>query len=247
MALTDEELLLQVNILASKTSDNPNMPYKTNAVLNKGLNPDYFSSNNSKIVNAINSLAADSVNTQANAKDVGLKLNSILLDIDATDNKPIWEHVQSLMGKPTIIEGLEDILTGKKQQEILGLNENDIGKFLTVDKNEDGQLIVKAMDAVLGGAPVSISAEEVAYSNEEYAEISNVKDALDFLFNNKSEGGITIPEEIFWDDIQNKPEIPNGLSINNDKLCLNNEYGEEVSSVDLVSDSDLDVIINELD
>ena len=247
MALTDEELLLQMNILASKTSDNPNMPYKTNATLNKGLNPEHFSGNNSKIVNAINSLMAESVNTQANAKDVGLKLNSILLDTDATDNKPIWEHVQSLMGKPTIIEGLEDVLTGKKQQEILGLNENDIGKFLTVDKNEDGQLIVKAIDAILGGAPVSTSAEEVAYNNEEHTEISNVKDALDFLFNNKSEGGATAPGEVFWDDIQNKPEIPNGLSINNDKLCLNNEYGEEVSSVELVSDSDLDVIINELD
>ena len=247
MALTEEELLLQVNILATKTSDNANMAYKSNATLNKGLNPDFFSGNNTKIVNAINSLASGAQITENTAKTVATQLNNILLDIEITDNKPIWENVQSLMGKPTIIEGLENILTGKKQQEILGLNENDIGKFLTIDKNEDGQLMVKAIDAVLGGAPASISAETIAYSNEEHAEISNVKDALDFLFNNKSEGDVSIPEEIFWDDIQNKPEIPNGLSINNDKLCLNNEYGEEVSSVDLVSDSDLDVIINELD
>ncbi len=247
MALTEEELLLQVNILATKTSDNANMAYKSNATLNKGLNPDFFSGNNTKIVNAINSLASGAQITENTAKTVATQLNNILLDIETTDNKPIWENVQSLMGKPTIIEGLENILTGKKQQEILGLNENDIGKFLTIDKNEDGQLMVKAIDAVLGGAPASISAETIAYSNEEHAEISNVKDALDFLFNNKSGGDVAIPEEIFWDDIQNKPEIPNGLSINNDKLCLNNEYGEEVSSVDLVSDSDLDVIINELD
>ena len=247
MALTEEELLLQVNILATKTSDNANMAYKSNATLNKGLNPDFFSGNNTKIVNAINSLASGAQITENTAKTVATQLNNILLDIEITDNKPIWENVQSLMGKPTIIEGLENILTGKKQQEILGLNENDIGKFLTIDKNEDGQLMVKAIDAVLGGAPASISAETIAYSNEEHAEISNVKDALDFLFNNKSGGDVAIPEEIFWDDIQNKPEIPNGLSINNDKLCLNNEYGEEVSSVDLVSDSDLDVIINELD
>ena len=56
MALTEEELKQQANVLATKTEDNPNMPYKANATLNKGLNPDYYSGQYTKIVNALNKL-----------------------------------------------------------------------------------------------------------------------------------------------------------------------------------------------
>mgnify|MGYP003296124153 CR=1 FL=1 len=48
MALTTEELLLQMQILTEKTdeSTNPNMIYKKSKALNKGLNPEYYSGNN---------------------------------------------------------------------------------------------------------------------------------------------------------------------------------------------------------
>ena len=212
MALTDEELKLQLDILATKTSDNANMVYKTNTTLNKGLNPDQFSGNNTKIVNAINSLAADANKVTTAATNVANKVNAILLDTDATDNKPIWEHVQSLMGKPTIIEGLEEILTGNKQKEILDLDENDIGKYLTVAQDDEGHIVIKAIDAIINGGS----------------------------------GNGNISEDIFWEDIKNKPAMANGLAISEDKLCLMNEDGT-MSSVDLTIDADIDHIINELD
>ena len=243
MALTEEELLLQMNILATKTSDNPNMVYKSNATLNKGLNPDYFSGNSTKLVNAINSLAAGAQVTETVSKDVAAQLNTILLDIQATDNKPIWEHVQSLMEKPTIIEGLEDILTGKHQDKILGLNIDDIGKILTVGQDEDGNPTIKAIDAILSGGPVS--AENIVYNNDKHPEISNMKDAVDFLFDNNSGGGVVVPGDISWEDIQDKPEIPNELSISDNKLYLQNENGT-LSSVDLTVDSDIDSIVENL-
>ena len=42
MALSTDELVVQMEILSSRTSSNSNMQYKDNATLNKGLNPSYF-------------------------------------------------------------------------------------------------------------------------------------------------------------------------------------------------------------
>ena len=93
MAMTDEELMLQMNILASKISDNPNMPIKSNAMLNKGLNPEFFSGNYTKVVNALNQLAvnADIANTNANL--VADKVNELLLDTSNFENQAIWEQL----------------------------------------------------------------------------------------------------------------------------------------------------------
>ena len=75
MAMSDEELLLQMNILASKTEDNPNMVFKANKTLNKGLNPDYFTGQDTKIVNAINMLAETTVKVTEVAALVADKVN----------------------------------------------------------------------------------------------------------------------------------------------------------------------------
>ena len=115
MAMSDEELLLQMNILASKTEDNPNMVYKANATLNKGLNPEYFTGNNTKIVNAINHLAETSVKISDLSEAVADKVNELLLDTSSDANKAIWDNVKELMEMDTIIEGIQRILEGKQQ------------------------------------------------------------------------------------------------------------------------------------
>ena len=104
MALTEEQILQQINVLTTKTSENTQMTYKTNGTLNKALNPDVFSGTNTKIVNAINLLASMADTATATSIAVAEKLNSILLDIDATDNVAVWENVKNLMEKNTIIE-----------------------------------------------------------------------------------------------------------------------------------------------
>ncbi len=149
MALTPEELLLQVNLLASKTSDNPDMVYKANATLNKGLNPDYFTGQQTKIVNAINKLAEDSKKAIAASVDTMDKLNSILLDVSNMDNAALFDQVKELMKAPTVIEGLHSILTGNNQEQLLGLTAEDIGKFLFISQEEDGDLIAKAIEPLL--------------------------------------------------------------------------------------------------
>ena len=234
MAMSDEELLLQMNILASKTGDNPNMAYKANATLNKGLNPEYFTGNNTKIVNAINHLAETSVKISDLSEAVADKVNELLLDTSSDANKAIWDNVKELMEMDTIIEGIQRILEGKQQDKVLGITPDDIGKILSVAQAEDGEMMVKAIDNIL-------NAGQMEYTHEEHPEVQTVEGALDKLFelqNNKL-------DEVTWDMIMNKPAIPTGLELTDNALVMNDEDGE-MSSVPLMTNEDVDELLNNL-
>ena len=247
MAMTDEELLLQMNILASKTDSttNPNMVFKSSGLLNKALDPAYFTSNNTKIVNAINMLAAKMNDTIVSVNDINNKVNNILLDTTDYKNQAIWEELQVLMGKPTIIEGLKNILEGGNQQQLLGISVDDIGKVLSVAQDEDGNVIVRAIEMAAGGGSGEVpTAIEIGYTNAEHPEISNVENALDYLFANQGSSSGTV-ESIEWEKIMNPPAIPNALELTNEALILKDEIGE-MSSVPLASDADMNNIIDTL-
>lgn len=234
MAMSDEELLLQMNILASKTEDNPNMMYKANATLNKGLNPEYFTGNNTKIVNAINHLAETSVKISDLSEAVADKVNELLLDTSSDANKAIWDNVKELMEMDTIIEGIQRILEGKQQDKVLGITPDDIGKILSVAQAEDGEMMVKAIDNIM-------NAGQMEYTHEDHPEVQTVEGALDKLFelrDNKL-------DEVTWDMIMNKPAIPTGLELTDNALVMNDEYGE-MSSVPLMTNEDVDELLNDL-
>jgi hypothetical protein len=234
MAMSEEELKLQLDILTTKTSDNPDMVYKASAITNKGLNPEYFTGNNTKIVNAINYLAEQSVTTTEVAQLVAEKVNEVLLDISNYENSLIWENVKQLMEIDTIIEGIQRILQGKQQDKILGITPDDIGKILSVAQAEDGEMMVKAIDNILNPS-------QMEYTIEEYPEVQTVENALDKLFelqNNKI-------DEVTWDMILNKPAIPTGLELTSEALVMNDDDGE-MSSVPLMTDEDISILINDL-
>ena len=168
MAMSEEDLKRQLDILTTRTSDNPDMIYKANAALNKGLNPDYFTGNNTKIVNAINWLAENNVQTSELSEVVANKVNELLLDTSSDANKVIWDNVKELMEMDTIIEGIQRILEGKQQDKILGITPDDIGKILSVAQAEDGEMMVKAIDNIL-------NAGQMEYTHEEHPEISTVE------------------------------------------------------------------------
>lgn len=235
MAMTDEELLLQMNILASKTEDNPNMVYKSNKTLNKGLNPAFFTGNDTKIVNAINLLAETSVKISDLSDAVAAKVNELLLDTSSDANRVIWDNVKELMEMDTIIEGIQRILEGKQQDKILGITPDDIGKILTVAQAEDGEMMVKAIDNILNSS-------QLEYTHEEHPEVTTVEDALDKLFELQ---GNTVIDEITWDKIINKPQIPTGLGLTNDSLVMMSDEGE-MSSVPLMNDEDVNMLISDL-
>jgi hypothetical protein len=242
VAMTDEELMLQLEILTSKTESNPNMVYKANAALNKALNPSYFSGNATKIVNAINDLAVKTDQSIVIAKTVAQKVNDILLDVDTADNAVIWENVKELMGKETIIEGIEEILKGNRVDNILGISSADYGKVLSVDVNNEGRAIVNAVN--VGDI---INAFSIGYMNYSYPSLSNVSDALDYILNNMENGGGYdggYDEQIFWDMIIGRPFVPDNLNIEDGKLQLR-EGSRPISEIPLATEEDIEAILYE--
>ena len=234
MAMSEEELKRQLDILTTKTSENPDMVYRANASLNKGLNPDYFTGNNTKIVNAINWLAENNVQTSQLAEIVANKVNEILLDTSIDANNDIWKNVKELMEMDTIIEGIQRILEGKQQDKVLGITPDDIGKILSVAQAEDGEMMVKAIDNILSPA-------QMEYTHEEHPEVQTVEGALDKLFEMQSQS-LT---EINWDMIMNKPEIPTGLELTDESLVMMSDNGE-MSEVPLMTDEDVSNLLSEL-
>lgn len=254
MAMTDEELLLQMKILTEKTDSttNPNMVFKTSKILNKGLNPEYYSSNNTKIVNILNDLFAADQKTTEVANVVSNKINSILKDTDTSDGQAAWEKLQGAMGQATIIDGLNDLYEGKQAAKVLGLTADDIDKILTVGQDDQGNLVLKAVEQIAGGS-TEVKVEEIAYENRYVSSINNVKGALDYVINavvnDGIEGGLgggTIVGEITWDMIDDRPtEIADNLLLTGTHLELK-DGDTVISSVPLVQDSEIDAMIDNL-
>lgn len=256
MALTTEELLLQMQILTEKTdeSTNPNMVYKKSKALNKGLNPEYYSGNNTRIVNILNDLfAADSVTTTLTT-NLSNKINEILRDTSTDDGQAAWAKLQEAMGKATIIDGLNDLYDGKKATQVLGVTEADINKVLSVAQDNNGNLILKAIEQIASeGSPLEIDINNILYTNENVESISNVKEALDYainaIANNEFEGGLgggSIIGEITWDMIDDRPEfIADNLVIADNQLQLKD--GDSIMSIVPITDSnDIDDIVDNL-
>lgn len=245
MALTEEQILQQINVLATKTSENPNMTFKTNGTLNKGLNPDYFSGNDSKIVNAINKLATLSEANDALVKNVADAVNNVLLDTTSSTGSIVWQETKELMEADTIIEGINAILSGKSQDKILGIDLDDIGKILVVQEQE-GEAVVAPMSIE---DIINVQANDISYSNDKAPSVNNIKDALDFLMTNQGQisggtgEGTVVVKDVDWIDIKNKPEVGNRLELTDSKLALKNDQGSVISEVELVTDEDINDLL----
>ena len=114
-------------ILATRTDDNKEMKFNKMPGINKGLNPDFFTGNNTKIVNAINKLASEVNALETAVVDMINKTNSVLMDVNSIENQEVWEETKRLMGEDTIIEGIRALLDGKMQDKILNIDEEDEG------------------------------------------------------------------------------------------------------------------------
>ena len=132
MALTDQEKLLQAGILAEKTDEatNPNMTYSSMVTSNKGLNPEYFTGNNTKIVNAVNSTYEQAQMAMTTVTSFGNKINGVLLDTGNTDGLAKLEQLRTDMGYQTLIEGLIDLYENKLPTYV----ESDSMQFATPEE-----------------------------------------------------------------------------------------------------------------
>jgi hypothetical protein len=252
MALSNEELKLQIDILTSRTDDNDGMKYSKLPGINKGLNPDFFTGNNTRIVNAINKLAQDVAAMQTAVIDMINKTNGVILDVNSVENQEVWKETKRLMREDTIIEGIRAILEGRSQDRIFDLSEDDEGKILTVVIDDDGKPVVRPVEFNVDvlpdekpekpEEPVITSAYEVVYLNGELPGVETVGSAIDHILDQMK----NIDFEISWDDIQNKPSIGNKLELNEDSLSLVSEENAILSSVPLMNDEDVYDLVNTL-
>lgn len=237
MALSEEMILQQLNVLTKKTAENAEMVYKAIPALNKGLNPEYFTGNETKIVNAINKIAAEIDMLNHAVVDMIGRVNSILLDIGGTENKETWEKTQELMGTDNIIEGIKAILEGKQQEKILDLHLADVGKILSVIENENGDLEVKATS--IDSLNVEVGSYDVAYINRDYKGINSVGEAIDHILDH-------IQQPIPWEQLSNVPDLANNLVLENENLTLKSN-DVELANIPITNDVDIENMINSLD
>ena len=132
MALTDEEKVLQAGILAEKTdtATNPNMTYTSSVINNKGLNPAYFTGNNTKIVNAMNKTYKQAEMAMSTVTGFGDKIDNILLNTETSEGKVKLEQLRTDMGYQTLIEGLIDLYENKLPTYV----ESDSMQFATAEE-----------------------------------------------------------------------------------------------------------------
>lgn len=245
MALTDEQLAIQLQVLTEKTSDNASMTYTKTARTNKALNPDKFSGHNSKIVNAINLLYTDSIKTQADAATSTQILNDVLGSTSVPENKTEWNSVVEILrgispSYKNMIYASKAILTGEAISQILQVSAEDKGKLLSIDLDEENHVIIKTVTAGTGsgGDITTLDASNVTYKNDNNSSLTNVKEAIDYMLNNNV-------SEINWENIKNKPNFVDALELTNDALLL--KSGENaVSTVEIINDNDITEIVNAL-
>ncbi len=238
MALSEETILQQINVLATKTAENAEMIYKSIPALNKGLNPEYFTGNDTKIVNAINKLAAEVDILNEAVVNMVNKVNGVLMDTMSLENKEIWEDTQKLMGEDTIIEGIKAILEGKRNGEILKLDIADDGKLLAVYVNEEGQPEIRP--ASLDSLDINVGAYDVAYANRDFKELSSVGEAIDIILED-------MQKPLEWDELVNVPKLADDLVIEEGSLVLRSVEDDDLANIPLTNDADIDNIIDSLD
>ena len=245
MALTDEQVLQQLNVLTEKTSDNASMKYTKAARTNKGLNPEKFSSHNSKIVNAINLLYDDSLKIQADAAASTQMINDVMGSTLLIENQEVWDSVVAILTNiqpkyNNMIYASKAILTGEAISQILQVSKEDKGKLLSIDLDEENNVIIKTVPipSGSGGSITSLDASSVTYSNTNITSLTNVKEAIDYMLTNNV-------SEINWENIKNKPDLADGLGLTDTALVL--KSGEkDMSTVELMNETDVTEIVSTL-
>lgn len=249
MALSKEELQLQIDILTSRTDNNDGMKYSKLPGVNKGLNPEFFTGNNTRVVNAINKLATEVKALENAVIDMINKTNGVMLDVNSEENKAIWEETKTLMREETIIEGIRAILEGESQDRIFDIHKDDEGKVLQITINEDGRPVVRPVEISMDIFPDYKPPEEkittaydVVYLNRDVPNVDNVGEAIDHILDQMK----NIDFEISWDDIKDKPSVGNKLELKDDALSLISEEDAILSSVPLMTEEDIYDLMNTL-
>ena len=194
----NERKQVQYDVLTYKvdTTTNDKMVYKSNAVLNKGLNPDYFTGNDTKIVNSLNKLYKMIVKCNTTAERVSDKYNPIILDTELTVNKPILEAMRKATGKDTLIESVLALAKGEiGGLAVLNPTDAEDGFVITFDKQQNKFVLKPPTEAIEQNLILFNSQTEkdkyitldnckvgqVVYFNKEYYRVTATNDTKEII------------------------------------------------------------------
>ena len=180
MALSEDVLKLQLDILASKTSDNPDMVFKKNATLNKGLNPDYFSGQHTKIVNALNQLADSSNKANTAVTSFMDKMNNIL----QASCESLTLEINELRDKAkNFVELEEEFMQLKKKEKEYEKEKSDIllaNEKMKLDLEKEYREVLEKMkmeyEEIIKGLKSEI---EIVKNEKNNIQINSQKEILD--------------------------------------------------------------------
>lgn len=85
------------------TTNNPLLVYKPNVAMNKGLNPDYYTGNNAKLVNLLNKIARDIDSAKGTAAGIYNTYNPVVGDVADPNVKVYINALRDATGQQTII------------------------------------------------------------------------------------------------------------------------------------------------
>lgn len=108
----------------------------------------------------------------------------------------------------------------------------DLSQYVT--KEQLNQEIADKMNDILDK-----TAEDISYTNDDIG-VTNVAEAIDYLLANNNSNII-----FDWENMQNKPQLANGLELTDSELVLKSD-NDSMSSIPLMEDNDVDIIINQL-
>ena len=108
----------------------------------------------------------------------------------------------------------------------------DLSQYVT--KEQLNQEITDKMNDILDK-----TAKDISYTNDDIG-VTNVAEAIDYLLANNNSNII-----FDWENIQNKPQLANELELTDSELILKSD-NESMSSIPLMEDNDVDIIINQL-
>lgn len=194
----EERKQVQYDVFTYKLDETTNnkLKYKPNVSLNRGLNPNYFTGNNLKIVNALNTIWKNTDTAVQTANNVYDKYNPIILDTSIPSNQPILEAMRKATGKDTLIESVLALAKGEiGGLAVLNPTDAEDGFVVTFDKQQNKFVLKPAAEAieqnlVLFNSQVekdkyitldSCKVGQVGYFNNEYYRVAATSDTKQII------------------------------------------------------------------
>ena len=194
----NERKQVQYDVLTYKldVATNDKLVYKVSKIANKGLNPAYFSGNDTKLVNILNKLYDNIDYVKTTVTGVYSKFNPVILSTDSPSNAAILEAMRKATGKQTLIESVLALAKGEVGGlAVLNPTDAEDGFVVTFDKQQNKFVLKPPAEAIEQNLILFNSQTEkdkyitldnckvgqVGYFNKEYYRVAATDDTKEII------------------------------------------------------------------